>query len=125
MPVSGIHVHLVAPLQSRRRLSNINCRPAHLHSGLEKACPAGQNWLHALRRNRPRMRPAVPPAAQPRLGAPPQHCVVRIVVHLQGLPSSALARYWSLKCPIPSHKPSEEPIVPQCSGLPSVAILWE
>ena len=88
----------------------MNCGAAHLHGGLKKSCPAGQNRLHALRRNRPRMRPAVPPAAQPGLGAPPQHCVVRIVVHLQGLPSSALAQHWSLHAPYQATKPQRSPL---------------
>ena len=110
IPVSSSHVQSVEPLQSRMRLSNMNYRQAHLHGGLKKACPAGQNRLHALRRNRSRMRPAIPPAAQPRLGAPPQHCAIRIVVHLQELPSSALAQDWSLNAPCQATNPQRSPL---------------
>ena len=57
-------------------------RAQHLNSALKKAGAAGQQGLHGLRRERLRVGPAIPSATQPRLWASAQHCVVRIVVHL-------------------------------------------
>ena len=82
----------------------------YLHSRLKEARAARQHRLHALRRDDSRMRPAVPPAAQPCLKAPPQHCVVRVVVHLQGLPTSALAQHWSLNAPCQATTPQKSQV---------------
>lgn len=55
---------------------------ARLDSALEEASAARLHRLHRLGRERPCMRPAIPPPAQPGLGPASKHCVVRVVIHL-------------------------------------------